>query len=180
MEIWKPIAGYEGMYAVSNYGRVKSIERTMPHSTFGEWHIGERILKQTLAGPKGSKYLLVWLHSGKGKQKSFRVHRLVAEAFLPKVEGKNIVNHKDFDKTNNKVSNLEWCTYLENTHHAVEHGKFDRAIEKRRKPVLNVETGELFRSIEEACQKYGVTRRSIYQVVNLEKRTSCGYHWRFV
>ena len=80
------------------------------------------IFDAALGGPKGSQYLTVWLHKGKGEQRIFRVHRLVAEVFIPKVEGKSFVNHKDGDKGNNRVENLEWCTPLENTKHAFEHG----------------------------------------------------------
>lgn len=95
-EKWKDIFGYDGMYQVSDLGRVRSIYS-------GEW----RVLK----GGKNSKgYLSVGLCKD-SKQKSILVHRLVANAFIPNSdETKTIINHKDEDKTNNRVDNLEWCT----------------------------------------------------------------------
>lgn len=178
-ENWKPIPGYEGLYEISNYGRVKSLARTMPHKTYGTWNIKERILKQNWAGPKDSQYLIVFLHKGKGEQHIFRVHRLVAKAFIPEVEGKTFVNHKDGDRSNNRADNLEWCTPLENTRHAFEHGFCENVGKHQRKPVVCVETGERFVCINEACEKYGVTHRAIYQVVNGECATCKGLHWQF-
>lgn len=178
-ESWKPIPGYEGLYEVSDYGRVKSLSRTMPHKNHGTWNIRERFLMQHWGGPKGSQYLTVWLHKGKGEQRIFRVHRLVAEVFIPKVEGKSFVNHKDGDKGNNRVENLEWCTPLENTKHAFEHGLCENIGKYQRKPVVCVETGERFDYIGAACEKYGVTHRAIYQVVNGECATCKGLHWQF-
>lgn len=178
-EVWKPIAGYEGLYEVSNFGRVKSVDKVLPHKTYGTWHIKERILKQQWCGPKSSAYLCVWLHKGHGEQHLYRVHRLVAESFIPLVPGKEQVNHIDCDRSNNRVDNLEWCTPKENTVHAVKNGRFEEGLENRRKAVVNVDTGERFKSIAEACRKYGVTHRAIYQVANGRNPTCRGFHWQY-
>ena len=178
-EEWRTIKGYEGLYEVSNLGRVKSLSRTMPHKNFGTWNIRERILKQNWGGPTDSQYLYVFLHKGHGNQRLFRVHRLVAEAFLPKIEGRNVVNHKDCDRSNNAASNLEWCTDLENTRHAFANGRCSNVGKYQMRAVVNVDTGERFTSIDEACKRYGVTHRAIYQVANGKGTTCCGFHWQY-
>lgn len=178
-EVWKDVEGYEGMYAVSNMGRVKSLNRDLPHAEHGTWHIKERILKPSLAGPKHSQYLIVCFHEGHGKQRNMRVHRLVALAFIPKLEGKNVVNHKDCNKLNNRVDNLEWCTDLENTHHAMANNRMNWSNVKRSR-VVNLDTGEEFNSINEACKKYGVTHRTIYQAASIPGRRSCGFRWQYI
>lgn len=99
-EKWRPIAGFKDLYEVSNLGRVKNV-REEPH----------KILKQAIKAKTG--YLFVGLYKD-GKRRVVNVQRLVAEAFLPKVEGKNVVDHIDEDKLNNRVSNLRWCTHAEN------------------------------------------------------------------
>lgn len=100
-EIWRPVVGYEGLYEVSSYGRVRSLDRYDSRNRFRKG----RILKLS---DNGRGYLIVGLHSN-NKVKNFLVHRLVAEAFLPNPENLTEVNHKDEDKSNNCVDNLEWC-----------------------------------------------------------------------
>ena len=117
-EIWKDIEGYEGYYQVSNLGRIKRLERIGK----SDKHMGDRIL--SLNQPK-SPYLIVRLAVESDnffKDKNFTVHKLVASAFLPKIEGKNEVNHIDGNKKNNCASNLEWVSRSENMKHAYETG----------------------------------------------------------
>ena len=102
VEIWKDIPDYEGLYQVSNFGRVKSLY-------FGK----ERILKLSI---NKYKYLTVILHKNK-KQKSFTVHRLVCLAFTPNPNNLPCINHKDENKQNNCVDNLEWCTNKYNSNY---------------------------------------------------------------
>ena len=178
-EVWKDVKGYEGMYAVSNLGRVKSLARDMPHKTYGSWHIKEKLLKPARTGYRkdhSDGYLYVSLHAGHNQQKPGHVHRLVAEAFVPKVEGKPIVNHKDCDRSNNKVDNLEWCTTLENTRHAMANNRMN--WEHMKKPVVNVETGEIFESTVAAEIRYGVARSAISHAIK-RNATSCGFHWKY-
>jgi len=108
-EIWKDIEGYEGRYKVSNLGNVKGM---LFHGRSHE-HSIKPVLHHT-------GYLIVQL--SKHPSKSFVVHRLVAKAFIPPIAGKPCVNHIDGNKTNNRVDNLEWVTYAENTKHAIHAG----------------------------------------------------------
>ena len=117
-EVWKDINGYEGCYQVSNLGRIKSLDR-MTNNQYGEYFMKGRILKNSIIKEKG--YCRVSLNNGNGKI-SKRVHRLVAEAFIPNPENKPEVNHKDGNKLNNCVSNLEWCTNKENIEHSIRTG----------------------------------------------------------
>lgn len=178
-EVWKDVSGFDGHYAVSNFGRVKSLHRDLPHAEHGVWHISERLLKQRLAGKESSRYYSVSLHIGNGKMKNKKVHRMVAEAFIPRVQGKDFINHKDGNKLNNFVSNLEWCTPKENSDHAWENGLCENVREAHRQRVINIETGEVFQSINEACRKYGISHRCIYQAANKQTRTAAGYHWQY-
>lgn len=104
-EIWKPIKGYEDRYEVSNYGSVKSISKFVKNRYSG-FMTKEKLLKP-LVLTKG--YLGVCLYKDK-KATTLKIHRLVAEAFIPNPNNYPCVNHKDEDKTNNFVGNLEWCT----------------------------------------------------------------------
>lgn len=115
-EIWKDIRGYEGWYMVSNLGRVKSLERTLSVTRYGNIHrskFKERILKQY---KNTGGYYIVELHKqDKGTQP--KVHRLVAEAFIPNPYNLPCINHKDEVVTNNCVDNLEWCDYKYNNNY---------------------------------------------------------------
>lgn len=105
IEEWRPIEGYEGLYEVSSYGRVRSVDRFIVDS------LGHRkFYKGKVLIPVKSNlgYLLVSLCCN-GKHKGITVHRLVAQAFLPNPDNLPEINHKDEDKTNNSVENLEWC-----------------------------------------------------------------------
>lgn len=116
MEEWKDIKGYEGLYQVSNYGRVKSLK--FWSNIHKKFYDREKILKQCL-DKKG--YCIVGLHKDQ-KNTLKKVHRLVAEAFIPNPENKSEVNHKWGIKTDNRVSELEWSTTSENSLHAYETG----------------------------------------------------------
>lgn len=124
IEIWKDVVGYEGFYQVSNLGRVKSVDRTVPYPNSkylngtGTRKFYGKILTLTNDGGGYSKVTL----RKSGNQVAGKVHRLVAEAFLVKPDGKDYVNHKDGIRTNNNAENLEWCTSQENAQHAASRG----------------------------------------------------------
>lgn len=119
MENWKEIKGYEGIYEISNKGRVRTAENKV---TYSELH-GKRVWKQRVLKLKtdknGYKRVSLW----KNKQsKDFLVHRLVADAFIEKEKKKDLVNHKDGNPSNNYKENLEWCTAKGNVEHAFQNG----------------------------------------------------------
>lgn len=122
MEEWKDIPGYEGLYQISSFGRVKS----MGTSRDG-WRFKEKILKLT-EEPKG--YLKVGLRKN-GKLKTVRVHRLVAESFVPNPECFPEVNHKDENKSNNRVENLEWCTAKYNSRYGTKAKRAFKTMQDR-------------------------------------------------
>lgn len=111
-EVWKDIDGWEGMYQVSNKGKVRSLDR----------YIGKRFFKGTvLKGSNGGDgYRIVALCNGSKERSYPYIHRLVAEAFIGPVPPNQEVNHKDGDKSHNNISNLEYVTRRENTLHAMD------------------------------------------------------------
>lgn len=108
IEEWRDIVGYEGIYKVSNFGRVKSLSRVT------QLNGRTRTEPETIMAVTYRAGYQTLILRKCGKKKSAQVHRLVAEAFLPNPNGFPIVNHKDEDRTNNCVSNLEWCTQQHN------------------------------------------------------------------
>lgn len=107
-EIWKDIKGYEGAYQISNFGRIKSFQGS------DKYHKRKEII---LSKGIRNTYEIIQLSKNKTR-KSFQVHRLVAEAFLPNPHNYPIVNHKDFNRLNNNVDNLEWCTQKHNVNYS--------------------------------------------------------------
>lgn len=120
IEIWKDVVGYEGIYEVSNKGRVRTHKDKVSWSKrYKKWrHWKQRYLKDKTPNGRDVRVTL-WKD---GKPNYYLVHRLVAYAFIPKKEGKNCINHIDGNPKNNNVENLEWCTHLENNRHAFETG----------------------------------------------------------
>lgn len=157
-EIWRPIAGYEGYYEVSNHGRVRSLFRVVQHGN-RTITISEKILKSSFRD--GYEFVGV---SKLGKTTTIDVHRLVASAFVDNPDPSLFteVNHKDRNKRNNRPENLEWVTHVQNVEHAKltvmhsEEGK--RRIRegskhsKRLRPVLCKELNRQFSSIAEASR----------------------------
>ena len=123
-EIWKPIDGYEGLYEISTFGRVKSLV---------DCH---GIKRDKIVKPLHSRYGYLLVNLYKNKQlKSARIHHLVAIAFIPDHLNLPYINHKDEEKTNNFVGNLEWCTALYNNRYGTATA---RAIDTRSIPIEQV------------------------------------------
>ena len=177
-EIWRDIAGYEGLYQISNMGRIKSLGRTVPSKGGSKQYRKERILK-TVTNTNG--YWYVDLHNGNGKRKTFSIHRLVCEAFHPNPENKPCVNHIDENKANNAASNLEWCTYKENNNHGTHNARVAKALSK---PVGQyTRDGELIKvwqSIMEVQRQLGFNNGYICKAVQGKRKTVYGYVWKYV
>ena len=161
-EIWKDVKGYEGLYQVSNIGRIWSVNR-------------QKYLKPY----EGNGYLKIDLFAKNGKRKKEYIHRLVALAFIPNPENLPEVNHKDENKYNNCVNNLEWCTHQYNNKYGT---KVERMIEKIEKPVYCIELDRIFESGKKAAEYLGMkSTNGIYGCCSNKYgyKTAYGYHWRW-
>jgi hypothetical protein len=158
-EIWKDIAGFEGLYQVSNLGNVKRL-------------FSKRVLKERLIGRNIDRYGYVKrVLSKDGKMYFFTEHRLVAMSFINNPNNKATVNHKNGIKTDNRVENLEWCTNEENMKHAIENGLKDQKGIKHHKCKLTEEQVLEIRKIgfsqtrTSLSKKYGVSRTNILGII---------------
>ncbi len=155
VEVWKDVVGYEQRYQVSNLGRVYS-------------KITKKILKQNLH-TNGYFTIATKIGGRNGKDVCFRVHRLVATAFLPKIENKPLVNHIDGVKTNNNVNNLEWCTAKENTDHAIRTGLLDYS-KRNVTYILNEDQISFIKeNYKPFCREFG--SRSLAKLFGVSKNT---------
>jgi len=181
-EIWKDISGYEGIYQVSNYGRVKRIGKY--RNQFKEWK-SNKIL---MPGHKNG-YLICNL-SKNNKTVCKMLHRLVAEAFIPNLDNKPTVNHIDGNRSNNEVSNLEWATYTENNLHMLyvlnDYQKGDRR-NQRGKPVMQYDLqGNFIKeypSYREAQRQTGINSIDVVcrgaRQKGRKQATAGGFIWKY-
>jgi len=156
-EIWKDINGYNGIYSVSNNGRIRanaSVRMCGRHKTAKK---KEKILK-----PKNHiRYFGATLCKDGGK-KQVLIHRIVATAFLPNPLNLPQVNHINSDSLDNRVENLEWCTALENQRHSISKGRKKSGGEHgQAKILLDLKTGVFYECIKDAAFAYGVSRTHI-------------------
>ena len=163
-EIWKDIKVYEGIYQISNLGRVKRV-------TTG------RILKKF---KYTGGYLKVTL-SKNGVKSNHKIHRLVAEAFISNPENKPQVNHIDEDKTNNRFDNLEWSTAKENSTHGTRN---ERIGKTKSIPILatNIKTGEVeeFYGARECARQLGLHQAHITSVLKDRRKQTGGYTFKYI
>lgn len=164
-EIWKDVEGYEGLYQVSNTGKVKSMR--MNH-----------LMHPTLA-VRGYYYLK--LRDANGVDKSFPIHRLVALAFIPNPYGYKCVNHIDENKQNNNADNLEWCTLAYNFNYGTAR---ERQGISCGKPVKQITvTGQhiaTYCSVEIAARINRIDSSSIHKCCKFKRDSAGSYVWRYV
>lgn len=182
-EVWKPVKGFEGLYEVSNTGKVKSLQRTVTAHNGWPRTFQEKILtlhssKLTERHPKPMYHVELW----KGNKRAVKmIHRLVAETFIPNPDGKPQVNHKDGNRMNNSVENLEWTTCTENSEHAYRTGL---AKPKGCKPVRgkNKLTGAVveYQSVEEAARALKGNPDAIRAALKGRSASSCGCTWEYI
>ena len=170
-EIWRDIEGYEGLYQVSNLGRVKSLTRIIHHKNNTLQPRYEKIMN---AKNNQRGYLKIRL-SKNSKRSSYYVHRLVALTFIPNDNNKRCVNHKDCNKLNNILDNLEWATDSENIIHAYNNNLF-----KTQKRVICIETNEIFNNLIDAYLKTGTNKSKICGCCNKKIEKAGGYHWEYI
>lgn len=175
-EIWKEVEEYEGLYEVSNFGRVKSLARFAKHSVKGKRKVNETILKNV---KDKNGYQLVNLHRN-GKMKTVKVHRLVALAFIPNPKNKPQVNHKDGVKSNNFWWNLEWATLSENRQHAYDTGL--QNSDHCKKKVAQIKDGKILKvweSLQVAGEQLGIQKTGISACCRGRYKISGGFNWIF-
>ena len=176
VEIWKSIDGYEGLYEVSSFGRVRSVDRVV-EQVRNDGRVIPHAYKGRVLTPRRNKlhgYLEVNLCKRGHHYKTCRVHRLVATAFLENPNSYSDVNHIDEDKNNNSVSNLEWCDRYYNTHYGTRNDRL-RTIFRKRNAKISTEdvakikllrdNGTCVREIE---RMFGISNSQVYRILNNE------------
>ena len=158
IEELKDIVGYEGEYAITRDGKVWSHKR-----------------KKFLKPGSVRGYHRVNLCKD-GKRKCYYIHRLVAEAFIPNPNNLSQVNHKDEDKSNNCVENLEWCDAKYNNNYGT---RIERAAKKQSIPIYCVELNRTFKSQTEAAKELGLYNSNISSGIKGKIKTTGGYHFRY-
>lgn len=193
IEEWKDISGYEGRYQISNFGRVKSCDRLV--NRCGRYmHVAERIMHQSLAA---NGYYVVNLNNQ--GYKTFYIHRLVADAFIPNPFSHKCIDHIDANRLNNTLENLKWCSYSENNNNPITRKRMsdgskgfspsEEMIEKLRlrisKPVRQMDLdGKLIKvweSPQTASKQLGLCSQTIYRCCNHPERSKSagGFKWEY-
>ena len=166
-EIWKPIKDYEGLYEVSNFGRIKTLSR----------YIRNRKMPEKIKKLEKDRYGYLRIELSKNKiRKKYLVHRLVAQAFIPNNNNLPCINHKDENKSNNIVNNLEWCDYLYNN---LYNDKQKKNWVKVKQLDENNNIINIFESLTEASKNTNIIQCEISNCLNNRQKTAGGYYWQY-
>lgn len=168
-EEWRDIKGFEGLYQVSNLGNVRRMECDITYNNGTVHHYKEGIRKPN-KDKDGYLYLNLWKD---GKCKVGRIHKLVAETFIPNPNNYPVINHKDENKSNNRVENLEWCTIQYNAEYSL-----GKSVNQYTKDGIFIRS---WKTITEASQYLNIDRKGISRVCmgNKGYYTCGGYIWRY-
>lgn len=178
-EEWRPLKEFDGSYEVSSFGRVRSLDRMIADGRPGV------ALKRLLRGrimattPNNHGYLCVYICKD-GKKYCKRVHRLVAEAFIPNPENLPQINHKDENKKNNKVDNLEWCTAEYNMNYGTLPKKLSKRKSKRCMAIYPDGAAIVFNSVKEAAEAFHTSFGNICAACRGERKYSHGLRWVYL
>ena len=174
-EEWKPVVGYEGLYEISSHGNVRSLDRVIRitnHKYLSKIiHIGKE--RKKVLDAKGYYYIIV--HNS-GKRKGYKIHRMVADAFIPNPFKKPHVNHIDGNPINNCLSNLEWCTPLENVRHSryvlnrktFVRGDIHYCAKLKEKDINNIIKLRVYEKykLKDICKIYGISGSTICDILH--------------
>lgn len=167
-EVWKDIKGYEGLYQISNKGRLKSLKRVVKYSSTSKSVNNKHTVKEKIKNlsEKGNGYLQAVLYkNNKGANKY--IHRLVAEAFIPNPHNCASVNHINLNKKDNRVENLEWCSYSYNNEHCRNNLNF-KSGKQIKIECTNIDTGEIqiITDLLDWCKQNKHDRACVYKVLS--------------
>ena len=185
-EIWKSVEGFEGYYAISNHGRIKSFIRSK---------MCGRVLKMT--NKKGWYLAIVLKNKETGNVCTKKIHRLVGFAFVPGYFKGAVINHKDTNKQNNYYKNLEWVTQSDNCKHAVKNTqvmvgfhRYNKEIKVKAIEKIDIENGDVldvFKNGAEAAKATGICHRNILQVASKDeykpgkiRKQAGGFSWKYM
>lgn len=184
-EFWADISGWEDSHEVSNYGRVRTKERDVLYNNGRTHHYRSKILK-VFVNSKGYCYVYLSNQTHKKAECSRRLHQVVLCAFEKKPEGCNQINHKDENKLNNSLDNLEWCDGKYNMNYGLRTDIFRRKVTndpRRSKKVkqldLNDNVLKTFPSLRQIQREYGFQKVHIREACNGKLKTAYGYKWEW-
>lgn len=188
IEEWKNIKDYPN-YQVSNLGRIRSVDRIVKSAYNSKRKMSEKILKPNIK----SRYPSITLYDNDGKAENKTIHRIVATTFIPNPNNYPVVNHKDGNRLNNCVDNLEWCTQSHNVKESyrlglerpnlTSLGKYGK-LNKKAKKIKQIDRNtnkiiNCFYGITEANRKTGINFRNIHLCLQNKRKSAGGYKWEY-
>lgn len=187
MEIWKTIPETDGLYSVSNFGNVRRNEHyTTVKPNIQKTNETVAFYKEKLVKPykDSSGYLVVSIRGIKGNTIRKKIHRLVAQAFIPNPNGYDTVNHIDENKMNNSLENLEWVTAKENANHGTRNSRIQKALSNRvAQYTIDGQLVKIWNSMSEAARYFGASTTTYIRRVcqgSFGRKTYKGYVWKYV
>lgn len=184
IEIWKPVIGYEGIYEISNIGRVKSLQRQKYKNPT---HIIPGKIRPLQLHSNG--YYSIMLCKN-GITKRVHIHRLVASAFIPNPAGHSTVNHINYDRKDSRVENLEWCSQQQNILHATKRNGYKNNMQGRTgklsvnsKPTYQIGLDDkvikLWDSLRDAARELNFNYSSLRNCARGTSKKSHNFKWKY-